>query len=628
MASRATAVAQEPVAAAEGPDELRRSPMYVMPVAKLMELTRLPTHEEAMAGSMLTEWQEGMAPVLFVSQTWLGYAHPDDAVNSKCVLLKGLLQRATEGRLTIVPNWVSQLAYGRGARSVSAAQLKQDLRHGFVWFDIFSVPQVDKEQQALAIASIASFVGSCSHFLCLAGPWEHEDGSIRDVRAWSGRGWCRVELLANALSPTRTKPLIIAQSLSDVQSHGPGGMQGRDWIFNVVGDGAFTVDADRPKLVPALSELIERRKHKAKLAGTAKELLLFRVLHACKAHLLSKLDTEPLLCPSVDEWLSELGFSSVRDGMASGWTPLRFAIMAGHTKLAEELLDKGADVTSPLKRGDNRFAAQPGQTLLHLACFIRDDPDMVRLLLSRGADPRRPDKSSVGGRPLALACAYGGRRANVDVMIAHDPSLTRLQDPRTGLLPLSMAPFYGHAAIVEHLLTHYPKLVDKHMPIGPGQTAGWCTVAMMMIGDVDTLRVLLDHGFPYDNVARQTRFQGRLMMGVADMVLRLFRRPSMIFLCHAFSMRCTALHAAAFNGNLGGVKMLLEKGHADPASTNQSHKMTPLHLAALGGHQQVVDLLIAAGAPVGARDCTKRTAAAWAARMGHTELARRLDSVH
>ena len=97
MASRDTAVAPEPVAAAEGPDELRRSPMYVMPVAKLMELTRLPTHEEAMAGSMLTEWQEGMAPVLFVSQTWLGYAHPDDAVNSKCVLLKGLLQRAISG---------------------------------------------------------------------------------------------------------------------------------------------------------------------------------------------------------------------------------------------------------------------------------------------------------------------------------------------------------------------------------------------------------------------------------------------------------------------------------------------------------------------------------------------------
>ena len=77
---------------------------------------------------------------------------------------------------------------------------------------------------------------------------------------------------------------------------------------------------------------------------------------------------------------------------------------------------------------------------------------MVRLLLSRGADPRRPDTSAFGGLPLALACAYGGRRANVDVLLAHDPSLARLQD-KAGFLPLPTAPFYGHAAMVEHLVT-------------------------------------------------------------------------------------------------------------------------------------------------------------------------------
>ena len=88
--------------------------------------------------------------------------------------------------------------------------------------------------------------------------------------------------------------------------------------------------------------------------------------------------------PSLQQWMSELGFSSVNDGLESGWSPLRFAVMAGHTSLVAELLDKGADVAAPLKRGDSRFAAQPGSTILHLACFIRDDPDMVRLLLARG----------------------------------------------------------------------------------------------------------------------------------------------------------------------------------------------------------------------------------------------------
>ena len=78
-------------------------------------------------------------------------------------------------------------------------------------------------------------------------------------------------MLANALSLSRTKSLIVAQSLTDVQSYGPGGMQGHDWCFNVVGDGVFTVDTDRAKLAPVLSKMVEKRKQRAKEAGTERE---------------------------------------------------------------------------------------------------------------------------------------------------------------------------------------------------------------------------------------------------------------------------------------------------------------------------------------------------------------------
>ena len=51
-------------------------PMYVLPAARIIALERLPTHEEIR--DELVEWREGMT-TLFVSQTWLSNAHPDNA---------------------------------------------------------------------------------------------------------------------------------------------------------------------------------------------------------------------------------------------------------------------------------------------------------------------------------------------------------------------------------------------------------------------------------------------------------------------------------------------------------------------------------------------------------------------
>ena len=57
------------------------------------------------------------------------------------------------------------------------------------------------EAQRRAIASLVSYVSTCAYFMCLAGPWTHEDGSPRDDLAWFDRGWCRMEGVSNYLSP-------------------------------------------------------------------------------------------------------------------------------------------------------------------------------------------------------------------------------------------------------------------------------------------------------------------------------------------------------------------------------------------------------------------------------------------
>ena len=80
--------------------------------------------------------------------------------------------------------------------------------------------------------------------MCLAPSLIHENGSMRDYRAWMSRGWCRVELISNALAPT-AKQLILMQSRSDVQTYGARGISGNEWLMNPVGVADFTVEADR-----------------------------------------------------------------------------------------------------------------------------------------------------------------------------------------------------------------------------------------------------------------------------------------------------------------------------------------------------------------------------------------------
>ena len=73
------------------------------------------------------------------------------------------------------------------------------------------------------------------------------------------------------------------------------------------------------------------------------------------------------------------------------------------------------------------------------------------------------------------------------------------------------------------------------------------------------------------------------------------------------------------------VDSLLKCG-ASPSSSNHSHGMQPIHLAALRGHTDIVHRLLDAGAHPQARDrCRRRTPARWARARGHVELAKALD---
>jgi len=77
----------------------------------------------------------------------------------------------------------------------------------------------------------------------------------------------------------------------------------------------------------------------------------------------------------------------------------------------------------------------------------------------------------------------------------------------------------------------------------------------------------------------------------------------------------TALHRAAIRGHKDVAELLLAEG----ADVNAG-ATTALHYAAEKGHKEIAELLIAKGADVNAKDNRGRTPLWWAKRRGHTEI--------
>jgi hypothetical protein len=83
------------------------------------------------------------------------------------------------------------------------------------------------------------------------------------------------------------------------------------------------------------------------------------------------------------------------------------------------------------------------------------------------------------------------------------------------------------------------------------------------------------------------------------------------------------IHTAARNGDLAGVQAELDKGV--DVNAKREGGSTPLHGAAEGGHEEIVELLIVAGADLHARTVPMLGGGGWtplhsAARQGHREI--------
>ena len=191
--------------------------------------------------------------------------------------------------------------------------------------------------------------------------------------------------------------------------------------------------------------------------------------------------------------------------------------------------------------------------------------------------------------------------------------------------------YVGTEATLAHALKTYPELMQRSMT-RIHMNRPWCGNTLLLestlMSDAGMVRAILEAGHDPNYYSRpggarlrgfwgfMCRFSGLLAsIGVRSDLTEMF----------AYSTRATPLHGAVVNGNLFAVEILLEYG-ADPCSTCHPIRMMPHMLAAKLGHRDIVFALLRAGAPATAKDSRGRTAAVWARRRKHAELAAEIEN--
>ncbi len=244
-----------------------------------------------------------------------------------------------------------------------------------------------------------------------------------------------------------------------------------------------------------------------------------------------------------------------------GCTPSYWALSAGQKKVFAYLLSQGADVTA--KTND-------GCTLLHQACKA-GFTEIVKQLIAKGVEvDAKPDS---GNTPLKIA-ARAGHKEIVKLLIANgaDVNVTA----KNGKHPLGDAAVNGHEEVVRLLLASGAKVnlqpEDKLM-------CGTALHAAARGGHIAILDLLIANGA---DVNAEYKYGTPLHLAVAPKHEVEDKRSGEI------------------------VKKLIARGANVNAKSLQEGR-TPLHIAARRGRLKAVEILIAAGAEVNARDKKGKT---------------------
>jgi ankyrin repeat protein len=281
--------------------------------------------------------------------------------------------------------------------------------------------------------------------------------------------------------------------------------------------------------------------------------------------------------------------------------PLAGASREGHLKVAEVLLELGADVNV-----QDRDDWMP----LHVASAY-GHVEITHILLKHGADVKAPDK---GVRTPLHRASERGHLEVVQVLVEHGADINASdKDDRT---PLHWATQEGRVDVTRFLLEHGADVMaqdrDFWTPLDRASSRG----------DVKVAKVLLEHGA--DATAKDEDNYTPLHVasvygytGTARVLLEHGADPNAQDLFDR-----TPLHRASIEGYVGVAQVLLEYG-ADAGAQDILNR-APLHRASEEGYLALVRILLQYGADAGVRDKDGKTPLHWASERGHFAVARLL----
>jgi len=274
---------------------------------------------------------------------------------------------------------------------------------------------------------------------------------------------------------------------------------------------------------------------------------------------------------------------------ARGSTALITASFRGDVPMMKLLLERGADANAGANETSLIGAAENG----HL--------DAVNLLLDAGADV-----NAAKGQPVETALSAAVERRHVEVVVT---LLKRGADVDAGH-PLGIAASRGDLALVTLLMDAGASLVRGQLPVLASAASS---------GRIEVVEALLARG------ARPVppALHHAASKGVPEIVAALLKRgmDSNVRDRHNYLM---PLHFAAQNLHVGAVRLLLDAGARVDARSREGE--TPLmfslliplrHLNAQASQrQEIVGMLLGAGADAGAKDDVGRTALSMAEGIG------------
>lgn len=250
--------------------------------------------------------------------------------------------------------------------------------------------------------------------------------------------------------------------------------------------------------------------------------------------------------------------------------PILFqVILNGHTQMTRLLLEYGA-----------KMEAYGPETALHVTSS-QPKRGIVRLILDYGAYINAKDYE--GQTPLYLASAKGF--ATIVELLVEEAADTNIFTS-AGRTALYKAGGNGRDDIVELLLRY-----GANPSLGRGRYGETTLYKAAWYDDLDTVDLLLDYDANVNirNRKKMDNYKGPVEKILHGIVAGLSKDHAIM---NAWGK--TALHAAACRGHEEMLRMLLDAGADIEAVGNDGQ--TPMYLAAQQKHQGVVQILLKAGA--------------------------------